>query len=143
MNLTLIRVRAVLCSMLLLAQRPYIVLAQQPPPSAPAPQGGLLSANQMDSLVAPVALYPDPVLSQTLVASTYPLEIAEAARWMSQRLQILRPEAEIHSNLQEAQVVSAAAQQPWDASVQALVAFPDLLKRLNQNISWTTALGDA
>ena len=77
MKPTLTRVMAVLCSALLAAQ-PYI-FAQQPRPSgAPAQAAGLLSPQQLDSLVAPVALFPDPILSQLLVASTYPMEIV---RW--------------------------------------------------------------
>src|SRR5581483_9268195 len=87
---------------------------------------------QLDSLVAPVALYPDPLLSQLLVASTYPLEIVEAYRWQQQ-----------NSNLKGKDLVNAAAKQSWDASVQALVVFPDVLKQLNDNISWTTDLGNA
>jgi len=86
----------------------------------------------LDSLVAPIALYPDPLLSQVLVASTYPLEIVEAGRWVSQ-----------HPELKGKQLPDAAAKQPWDASVQALVMFPDVLNHLNQNVSWTADLGNA
>ena len=78
-----------------------------------------LTPGQLDSLVAPIALYPDPILSQVLVASTYPLEIVEAGRWLSQ-----------NSNLKGKALADAAAKQPWDASVQALVVLPDVLKRL-------------
>jgi len=128
---------AILCVGLLVNQ-PYVLAQQQPPPNQQtpggAPQGQLqqmLSPNQLDSLVAPIALYPDPILSQVLVASTYPLEIVEAARWLSQ-----------NSSLQGKALVDAAAKQTWDASVQALVVFPDLLKRLNQDITWTSDLGN-
>ena len=123
---------AILCVELLLVQP--CMPAQQPPPNQQIPAGApqqALTPDQLDSLVSPIALYPDPILSQVLVASTYPLEIVEAARWLSQ-----------NSNLQGKALVDAAAKQSWDASVQALVVLPDLLKRLNQDISWTSDLGN-
>jgi len=92
----------------------------------------LLSPDQLSNLVAPVALYPDPLLSQVLAASTYPLEIAEAAQWLQR-----------NGNLQGTQLMDAAKQQNWDPSVQALVAFPDALKLLGNDIRWTTDLGNA
>ncbi len=92
----------------------------------------LLSADQLDNLVAPIALYPDPLLGQMLVASTYPLEIVEASQWL-----------ERNRNLSGKALVDAARQQPWDPSVQALVAVPDALTFLNQDIRWTTDMGDA
>src|SRR5215472_13996923 len=113
---------------LLLAQKSY-VLAQQPSPSTNQNQ---LTPDQLDSLVAPIALYPDPILSQMLVASTYPLEVVEAGRWVRE-----------HPNLTGKALTGAAAQQNWDSSVQALVALPDALKRLDQNITWTSDLGNA
>jgi Protein of unknown function (DUF3300) len=127
------RAVAVLCAALLAAQNPY-TFAQQPQPAAGAPDQSqtALSQGQLESLVAPVALYPDPILSQVLVASTYPLEIVEAGRWLSQ-----------HSNLTGKALADAAAKQPWDASVQALVMLPDVLKRLNQDVTWTSELGNA
>jgi len=132
------RVLAILCVVLLIAPTPYSFAQQQQPMNQPAPAGGsqgqpqqILSPDQLDSLVAPLALYPDPILSQVLVASTYPLEIVEAARWLSQ-----------NSSLNGKALAEAAAKQPWDASVQALVMFPDLLKRLNQDLNWTSELGN-
>ncbi len=126
------RAIAVLCVELLVAQKPY-TFAQQPQSAGGSQdaQKGLTPA-QLDSLVAPIALYPDPILSQALVASTYPIEIVEAGRWLSQ-----------HSNLKDKELADAAAKQPWDASVQALVMLPDVLKRLDQNVSWTSDLGNA
>jgi hypothetical protein len=91
-----------------------------------------MSQQQLESLVAPIALYPDPIVSQVLVASTYPLEIVEAGRWLSQ-----------HSNLKGQALADAVKQQSWDASVQALVSLPDVLKRLDQNVQWTSDLGNA
>ena len=92
----------------------------------------LMSPEQLDNLVAPVALYPDPLLSQVLAASTYPLEIVEAQQWLGQ-----------NSNLRGSQLMDAAKQQNWDPSVQALVAFPDACRLLANDIRWTTDLGNA
>ena len=105
-----------------------------PPPQDPVvrPSLALLSPDQLDNLVAPVALYPDPLLGQVLAASTYPLEIVEAQRWLQQ-----------NGNLHGQQLIDAARQQNWDPSVQALVAFPDALNLLDRNIQWTTDLGNA
>jgi hypothetical protein len=122
------RAVAVLCAVLLVT--PYC-FAQQPQ-ATQQPSSGVLSPDQLDSLVAPLALYPDPILSQVLVASTYPLEIVQAERWLQQ-----------HSSLSGKALADAAATQPWDASVQALVMLPDVLKRLSQNINWTSELGNA
>jgi len=108
--------------------------AQEPAPPAPL-QGApapALAPEQLDSLVAPIALYPDPLLSQVLVASTYPLEIVQAARWLKQ-----------NPGLQGEALSQAARAQPWDPSVQALVVFPDVLARLDENLRWTTDLGNA
>jgi hypothetical protein len=83
-------------------------------------------------MVAPIALYPDPLISQILVASTYPLEMVQATQWMQR-----------NTNLRGEELTNAASQQNWDPSVQALVAFPDLLPRLTQDITWVTNLGNA
>jgi hypothetical protein len=110
---------------------PGNVMLGQPAPPAPPP-GQSLGPDQLDGLVAPIALYPDPLLSQILVASTYPLELVQAWQWL-QRSQGLTGPA----------LTQAAQQQNWDPSIQALVVFPDLVKRLNQDITWTTNLGNA
>jgi len=102
-------------------------LSDQPPAQAPA-----LTLEQLEILVAPIALYPDPLLSQVLVASTYPLELVQAYQWLQQ-----------HPELQGQARKDAAAQQSWDPSVQALVLFPDVIKRLNADVTWTTNLGNA
>jgi len=109
-----------------------LLLAQQPPPADQAPPAQPLSSDQLDNLVAPIALYPDNLLSQILAASTYPLEIVEAQQWLQQ-----------NRNLKGQQLLDAAKEQNWDASVQALVVFPDVLTRLNQDVRWTTDLGNA
>jgi hypothetical protein len=106
--------------------------AQTPPPQAAPPQTQTFAADQLTDLVAPIALYPDGLLSQVLVASTYPLEVVEAQQWLQE-----------NPTLSRTQLIDAAKKQPWDPSVQALVAFPDVLKRLNQDVRWTTDLGNA
>ena len=119
------------CAMSLLSWN--TVLFADPAPGADAPiQTASLTPEQLNSLVAPIALYPDELVSQVLVASTYPLEIVQAYQWMQQ-----------NSNLKGQDLTAAAQKQNWDPSVQALVAFPDLLKRLNQDVTWTTNLGNA
>lgn len=91
-----------------------------------------IPTEQLDSLVAPIALYPDPLLSQTLVASTYPLEIIQLQQWM-QRNQELKDQA----------LVDAVQQQNWDPSIQSMVAVPEVVERLAGNIQWSTELGNA
>jgi len=102
--------------------------AQAPPPPTAPP----LSPDQLDTLVAPIALYPDSLLSQILAASTYPLEIVELSQWLQQ-----------NRNLTGDALMNAARTQGWEASVTALAAFPDVVKNLNQDIRWTTDLGNA
>ena len=106
--------------------------AQVPADQQQAAPRTALTAQQLDNLVAPLALYPDPLLSQVLVAATYPLEVVEANQWLQQ-----------NRSLTGTALMDAAKQQNWDASVQALVAFPDVLARLNQDVRWTTDLGNA
>src|ERR1051326_7643100 len=123
----------ILCAVIL----PFATaVAQQPTEPLPGPAdeatAPLLSPQQLDDLVAPVALYPDPLLGQVLAASTYPVEITEAEQWLQQ-----------NSTLQGTQLMDAARQQNWDPSVQALVAFPDAVRLLSANIRWTTDLGNA
>ncbi len=88
--------------------------------------------DQLDSLVAPIALYPDPLLSQILVASTYPLEVVQLSQWMQK-----------NSKMGQDKMIEAVKKENWDASVQALVALPDLVKNLAENIKWTTDIGNA
>ena len=121
------------CVLLLLVFPAGVLLAQAPaPPAPPSPPAQPLSPDQLDTLVAPVALYPDALLSEVLVAATYPLEVAEAPQWLQQ-----------NRNLQGQQLMAAARQQNWDPSIQALVAFPDAITLLSSNIRWTTDLGNA
>src|SRR5437867_2098752 len=91
-----------------------------------------LLPQELDSLVAPIALYSDPLLAQTLAASTYPLEIIQLQQWM-----------ERNKNLTGKALADAVAKQPWDPSVQGLVEFPDVVQRTAGNVQWTTDLGNA
>src|SRR5450755_1315146 len=119
---------AIVLAVLLLGSA--ILLAQDPP--APPPPDQTLSPDQLNDLVAPIALYPDPLLSQVLVAATYPLELVQAYQWVQK-----------NPGMSGTALTEAAQQQNWDASVQALAVFPDVLKRLNDDVAWTTNLGNA
>jgi hypothetical protein len=88
--------------------------------------------DQLDSLVAPIALYPDPLLAQVLAASTYPLEIIQLQQWLPQ-----------HKDLKDKALVAAVEKEDWDPSVQAMAPLPDVVKQLAENIKWTTDLGNA
>jgi hypothetical protein len=92
----------------------------------------VFSQQELDQMLAPIALYPDALLSQVLMASTYPLEVVEAARWSRARPGLSGDDA-----------VRAAEGENWDPSVKSLVAFPQLLERMGENLQWTQALGDA
>src|SRR4029077_17908700 len=91
-----------------------------------------LPPDQLDSLVAPIALYPDPLLAQVLAASTYPLEIMQLQQWLAK-----------NKDLKDKALADAVAKKPWDSSVQAMAPLPDLVKRLADDIQWATDLGNA
>jgi hypothetical protein len=124
---------SIVCTILLV---PGDILAyapqKAPSSSSSAPQTAKIPPEQLDSLVAPIALYPDPLLAQVLAASTYPLEIVLLQRWL-----------EKNKNLKDKELADAVAKQPWDPSVQALAGLPDLVKRLGDDIQWTADLGNA
>jgi hypothetical protein len=101
-------------------------------PAAYAQERKTFPQAELDQMLAPVALYPDPLLSQVLMASTYPLEIVEAARW-----------SRANPGLQGDEAVRAVAEKDWDPSVKSLLAFPDLLARMDEQLDWTRRLGDA
>src|SRR5689334_8931332 len=131
---TLRSLLAVLCSILLVPGDTQLYAQQAAP--APASAGDSTTSKippeQLDSLVAPIALYPDPLLAQALAASTYPLEIIQLQRWL-----------EKNKNLKDKELADAVAKQPWDPSVQALAALPEVVKRLGDDIKWTADLGNA
>ncbi|HEY1907865.1 MAG TPA: DUF3300 domain-containing protein [Myxococcaceae bacterium] len=99
---------------------------------APANQKPPLKPEQLEAVVAPIALYPDPLLAQVLMASTYPLEIVEAARW-----------SKANPKVQGKDLEDAMQKQSWDASVKSLCSFPDTLAMMNDKLDWTQQLGDA
>ena len=108
--------------------------AQTTAPAAPqaAAASQTFSQGELESMLAPIALYPDALLSQIMMASTYPLEIVEAARWRKS-----------NASLTENALQDALQKQSWDESVKSLTAFPDVLDRMNQDLAWTQKLGDA
>jgi len=108
------------------------VQSQQVQTSASGDQAPRIPVDQLDSLVAPIALYPDPLLAQTLAASTYPLELMQLQQWLVR-----------NPGLKDKALADAAAKQPWDPSVQAMALLPDVVKRLTDDIQWTTDLGNA
>src|SRR5258705_13548433 len=87
---------------------------------------------EIEALVAPIALYPDALLSQVLMASTYPLEVVQAARWVK-----------AHRDQKGEAAVKAVASQTWDVSVKSLVGFPQVLEPMSEKLDWTQKLGDA
>jgi hypothetical protein len=91
-----------------------------------------LSSQQLDDLVAPIALFPDSLVAQVLAASTYPLEIAEAQQWLKD-----------HPKWKPSKLMDEAKKQKWDPSVKALVAFPDVLSMMTQSMTWATQVGNA
>ena len=91
-----------------------------------------LDQAQLDQILAPIALYPDTLLSHILVASTYPLEVIQAARWRA-----------ANKDLDEQQALNAVEDKDWDPSVQALVPFNDLLQSLSEDLDWLQSLGSA
>lgn len=101
-------------------------------PAAFAQEQKTYSQAELDGMLAPVALYPDPLLSQILMASTYPLEVVEAARWTRSNPGLAGDDA-----------VRAVQGADWDPSVKSLVAFPQVLQRMDENLDWTQSLGDA
>jgi len=100
--------------------------------ASPQDQAVKIPPDQLDSLVAPIALYPDPMLAQTLAASTYPLELIQLQQWLAK-----------NPGLKDKALADAVMKQPWDPSIQALAALPEVVKRLADDIQWTTDLGNA
>src|SRR5262249_6388033 len=96
-------------------------------------QAATIPPDQLDSLVAPIALYPDNLLSQTLVASTYPMEIMQLHKWLQKNPDLAKDQNKLSEEVKK---------QPWDPSVQAMAALPDVVKRLADDIQWTTDLGN-
>jgi Protein of unknown function (DUF3300) len=111
---------------------PFEAEGQQPAPTGYSGQGAPLSANELQQLTAPIALYPDALVAQILGASTFPDQVAFASDWLQQ-----------NKNLTGKALAQAIDAQQWDPSVKALTQFPSVLDNLAKNLSWTSALGEA
>src|SRR5271166_3221453 len=108
---------------------------ETPPAETPAPQAPpTLRAEQLDQLLAPIALYPDALLAQILMAATYPLEIVKASRWFRNPT---------HSALSGDQLAAALDAETWDPSIKALVTVPQILMMMDANLDWTEEFGEA
>ena len=103
-----------------------------PKPEAETPQ--LFKAEQLDQLLAPIALYPDTLLAQILMAATYPIEIVKADRWLQDPS---------HASLRRDQLANAIEAEAWDPSVKSLVPFPRILRMMDEQLDWTEQLGNA
>src|SRR4051794_33486403 len=101
-------------------------------PVLSAQQPELITNEKLDALVAPIAMYPDPLLAQSLAASTYPLEVIQLHQWM-----------ERNKSLKGKALSDEVLKQPWDPAVQSMATVPDVVKRMAGNIQWTTELGNA
>ena len=127
-----LRIIALLCCALVVPGE-VPLMAQQPAPTpATTAAATPITADQLDSLVAPVALYPDPLLAQVLAASTYPLELVQLQQWLAK-----------HKGLTEKAMADAVKKESWDPSIQGLAGLPDVVKQMVENIKWTSELGNA
>jgi hypothetical protein len=141
--------KIVAVTLLLVLLPTFPARSQQPPPppgQPPAPPPGQqpagapseeqgpkpFTAEELEQIVAPIALYPDPLLAQIFMASTYPLEVVQAARF-----------AQANANLKDPQLSEELKKHDWDDSVKSLVSFPQVLTMLNEKLDWTQKLGDA
>jgi hypothetical protein len=114
------------------ALMPLGARAQNPPTSADAAGQQLLRPEELEALVAPIALYPDRLLAEVLMASTYPIELVQAERWVNENKQ-----------LSGDKLLAAAEKQPWDQSVKSLIATPSVLEMMSTKLDWTHKLGNA
>ena len=131
---TLRSVLVLICTIALLPcdSQIYALPSRSAQASSPQDQVAKIPADQLDSLVAPIALYPDSLLAQTLAASTYPLELIQLQQWLAK-----------NPGLKDQALADAVLKEPWDPSIQALAGLPDVVKRLADDIKWTTDLGNA
>jgi hypothetical protein len=120
---------AIMCVASFQWSSPLVLAQEETTTTEEAPK---IPNDQLDSLVAPIALYPDALLAQTLAASTYPLEVMQLDQWMDK-----------NKNLKDKALADAVAKQPWDPSVQAMAAFPEAVQRMAENIQWMTDVGNA
>ena len=125
-------VTAVCCAVLLVPSGGWTIAANATPAGTAEETTARIPPEQLDALVAPIALYPDPLLAQVLVASTYPIEIIQLQQWL-----------ERNPGIEGDALVDAVAKEPWDPSIQSMAAVPEALERLAKDIQWTTELGNA
>ena len=130
-------VRPLAWAMIVLLAAPPAVLTQQPaaPPAVPTQQPAAppaLKQEELDQILAPIALYPDSLIAQILMASTFPLEVVQAERFAKQ-----------NASLKGEALTKALESQSWDPSVKSLVNFPQVLTMMNEKLDWTQKLGDA
>jgi Protein of unknown function (DUF3300) len=123
---------SVLSSALLFAIGPRTLFAEQAEQPPQAPTHAQQTPDQLQQLVAPIALYPDSLVAQILAASTFPEQVVEADRWL-----------QAHPDLKGDALGQAIELQPWDPSIKALAAFPSVLGNMDKNLAWTSSLGDA
>ena len=124
-----------LSTLLVITGVPFEAGGQQTAPSGPpgnSSQAAPLSGDQLQQLVAPIALYPDALVAQVLGAATFPDQVTAADNFLHQ-----------NPSLQGQQLMQAVNAQPWDPSVKALTQFPSVLDNILKNLSWTSALGEA
>src|SRR5690349_18593778 len=134
-RISVLLMRAFASCLILNATFPLDALAQTPPTAVVQPTAAQpFNAEQLDALLASIALYPDELLTQVLMASTYPLEVVAAARWV---------EDPAHKSLTGDALVKALESEPWDPSVKSLVPFPVVLATMNSNLPWLQQLGYA
>ncbi|HKW53265.1 MAG TPA: DUF3300 domain-containing protein, partial [Stellaceae bacterium] len=137
MNATLIRTIACIFALSLAAGETAYGQAAAPPAESDAPQAPpqpVFRTEEIDQMVAPIALYPDQLLAQVLMAATYPLEIVQAQRWVAEPG---------NAKLTGDQLAAALEPLTWDPSVKSLVPFPQILKMMSDKLDWTQRLGDA
>jgi len=133
----MLRCRRALLALAIILATPFAAIAQgssTAPAQTPPQQSDnpLLKPEQLEALVAPIALYPDALLANVLAASTYPLEVVEAARW-----------AKEHGDLKGDQLKAEVGKKAWDDSIKALVSTASVLDMMNDKLDWTKSLGDA
>src|SRR5207248_10937698 len=143
MEMTSFRLRLLAQTLPFLLVAPTVALAQNPPSRTEAkaamhatakPGATHFTRQQLDQMVAPIALYPDQLLSQVLMAATYPQQVLDAAQWLQDQS---------HSSLKGDELASALEPLPWDPSVKSLAAFPQIVTMMADHIEWTQALGTA
>jgi hypothetical protein len=123
-----------LCSALILPGAPLLFASASPVPLTQAPVSTIIPAEQLDALVAPIALYPDNLLAQVFVASTYPLELIQLHQWLQKNADLAKDQTKLNA---------AVAKMPWDPSIQSMASLPDVVKWLAEDVQWTSDLGNA